>query len=648
MHTLKKHIILFFFFLLIGMSIKAQTPQELEARRIENVELRLDEYAIQYPKIKSKKVDVDVNTSLEEFAIAVTRESKVSMTIHPDIKGKVNISLSEAPISDVLLYLCKAYSLDLDFSGSIISLIPYEAPKPKKEAKKVDVKYTAFSKKLEINLNNDTLDMVLEEISRQSGRNIIATKEVSNQIVGGYIGATDFEDALRQLAIRNDLELNENEKGFFEFSKKQKEVANNPNNPNNRNNSRNSSANKNNSGYIKSNVSSDTTGLDLISLEVDDAQLSEVIRDVSNKLGVDYYLYTDMTETVSIRIKDLTYDDFLKKILQGTKYEFNYNNDVYLIGDAFEDNLFVAEVVQLEHRSVKEVTKAIPDDLMNKDIKVKEFNELNALMVSGSKLQVEKLKDFINDLDRPVPVVEIELLIIDVNRTRSTSTGVEAGISSEPVPSGGTLFPGINFTFSSSSVNQLLDIITGTGVVNLGQVTPNFYATLQAVESSGLIKVRQTPRLSTLNGKEATFKNGETRYYLEQNTFTTPGLNTVVETAQVFKAVEANFEVKIEPFVSGDENVTLDISVQQESFVGQLLPNAPPPTVSRGIESSIRVKNGEMIVLGGLESISIEESGQGVPVIQRIPVLKWFFSKRTRGKTKTKLLIFVKPTIVYE
>ena len=54
-----------------------------------------------------------------------------------------------------------------------------------------------------------------------------------------------------------------------------------------------------------------------------------------------------------------------------------------------------------------------------------------------------------------------------------------------------------------------------------------------------------------------------------------------------------------------------------------------------------------MILLGGLEELKKEDSGTGVPLLSRIPLIKWFFSSRKKGKNTSKLHIFIKPTVVY-
>ena len=61
----------------------------------------------------------------------------------------------------------------------------------------------------------------------------------------------------------------------------------------------------------------------------------------------------------------------------------------------------------------------------------------------------------------------------------------------------------------------------------------------------------------------------------------------------------------------------------------------------------IRVRNDEMVMLGGMETISKTEAGDGLPVLSRIPIIKWFFSSRSRSKSKSVQVVFIKPTIIH-
>ena len=125
------------------------------------------------------------------------------------------------------------------------------------------------------------------------------------------------------------------------------------------------------------------------------------------------------------------------------------------------------------------------------------------------------------------------------------------------------------------------------------------------------------------------------------------GLNNNILQSGTWKSTDANLSVSIKPFISTDENVTLTITVEKSSFLGRAGQNAPPGKSTQKFESLVRVKNNEMILLGGLDELRKEDSGTGVPLLSRIPIIKWFFSSRKKAKSDTKLHIFIKPTIVY-
>lgn len=155
-----------------------------------------------------------------------------------------------------------------------------------------------------------------------------------------------------------------------------------------------------------------------------------------------------------------------------------------------------------------------------------------------------------------------------------------------------------------------------------------------------------TPRLATLNGHEASMSIGNTEYYLELQTHLYGTQNPQQTTTQEYKAINAELSIKIKPVVSADDQITLDIVVQQSDFTERISKTAPPGSVNRDFTSQIRVKNEEMILLGGLMKKRKSDSGSGTPLLSRIPIIKWFFSSRKHEKSDSKLSVLIKPTIV--
>lgn len=293
------------------------------------------------------------------------------------------------------------------------------------------------------------------------------------------------------------------------------------------------------------------------------------------------------------------------------------------------------------------IVSIIPDEIKS-DLDIKVDYELNSFLVSGPASNINRFKKFVNEIDKPVPVVLIEVMIIEVKKSASVETGISWGIGDAPVNTQGKLFPTTDVTLGANTVNKIIGGFDGFGSFNMGKVIPEFFANIKAMEANGNLKIRSSPKLSTLNGHRANLSIGETTYYVvtNQNFFG----SQVPTTSQVrnYLPIDAELAIGIKPLVSGDGQVTLDINVVQSDFSGERIEDdAPPGLTSREFSSIIRMQNQDLAILGGLEEKVKNDSGNGVPFLARIPVIKWLFSQRKREDTKQKLTILIKPTVIY-
>ncbi|ALM08798.1 general secretion pathway protein GspD [Sediminicola sp. YIK13] len=289
----------------------------------------------------------------------------------------------------------------------------------------------------------------------------------------------------------------------------------------------------------------------------------------------------------------------------------------------------------------------LPDDV-KADLDIKIDYELNSFLVSGPSANINRFKKFIKEIDKPVPVILIEVMLIEVKKSASVETGISWGLGDEPTTTKGDLFPTTDLTLGAKTVNKVIGGFDGFGSFNVGKVVPNFFATIKALEENGNLKIRSTPKLSTLNGHRANLSIGETTYYVvtSQNFFGSQ-IPTSSEIRN-YQPIDAELAISIKPLVSGNGQVTLDINVIQSDFSGTRIENdAPPGLTSREFSSIIRMQDQDLAVLGGLEEKVKNDSGSGVPLLARIPIIKWLFSKRKREDSKQKLTILIKPTVIY-
>ena len=622
--------------------ISAVSAQDIGDERFKELAVRLEEYAAEFPKI-DKEIDIAITGTLQDFAIAFSKETKLNLVIDPSINQRVVVNFAETKPRDILLYLCKFYNLDISFSGTILALIAFKSPPPEAVAKTIKANYNAYNNKLELDLRFDTLDLVLKKISEITQTNLIPSKAASTEVVSGYVGPTDLDDALEQMARRNDLVIYKTDKNYYLVDKKTSD------NPNALIDNRTPAANTPNTSPVAGNLvqmSKDSSGTAYFSVHVQGIPMIDIIREASQLFGCDLVLYAEPNNPVTLQVDSIPFRSLLDYLFNGSKYGYTEENNIYFIGDRNLEGVRQSVLHQMQHRSVKDIIKYIPKDILA-DVHIDEFIELNSLILSGSSANITQVINFLKDIDKTVPVVNIELTIVDVTKSSEVNVGLEFGVANKKVTPGGVLYPGVDFTFSSDAVNQLLGMLSNNNIINLGKVKPNFYATLKAIEDNGYANVNSKPRLSTINGREATFTIGETRYYEVRRTTLQGDNNPISLQDRNFQSVNADFTIRIVPIISGDENVTLEIDVKQSDFIGQISNDAPPAQVNRSFNSNIRIKNEDMIVLGGLESKSVSGSGSGVPGLARIPILKWFFGKQRRSNEKSKLLIFIKPTILY-
>lgn len=598
----------------------------------------------------NEKVDLSINgSSIQEFIRAIAASNNLNVNVDPTIDVKVSNNFSKVTAQDVFLFLCKSYNLDITFVGPIMSFVKYTAPVTPAKAlavKKINTSYESTAGLLSFDLQNDTLSQVAKEITKQTGKNIIFSPDLSGKVVSGFVQNSPINSALEKLAFANDMKVSVTPDNFFIFEKKQPvvEAGKNNNNSNSTNNSNFglNSGNKNNSNIIVKDG--------LISIDAQNIAISDLVASVSKELAKEYFLFNELKGTTSLKINQSSYDDFLRLLFNGTDFTFKKEGEIYLLGDRNLEGLRQTKLITLKNRTIEKVLEFIPAEL-KKGVDIKTFSDLNGLIVSGSQPRINELEAFIRQIDLIVPLVHIEVIIADVRKSNTISTGISAGIGAKPAAATqGGLLPQVDLSLNATAINNLISGINGFGVINLGSVTPNFYLTIKALEEQGALKIRSTPQIATLNGHEAKIKVGSTVYYLEvQNNLinTNNNSNTNITQSQQYKSLDADLSITINPQVSGDEQITMSVGVTQSSFTERISETAPPGKLNRDFQSLIRVKNGEMIMLGGLEENSNSSSGKGLPLISRIPVLKWIFGNRTKSKTENKLTIFIKPTIIY-
>lgn len=627
---------------ILTVSAQVTTSQD----RLKAIEERLRNLAVTVPGL-NQPVQLSMSgASAQEFLRALAQSNNLNINIDPQLNFKVYTNFRNETAMNVILFIAKEYDLDINLIGSIMSVTKVQTPKPAVLPKDFRINYNASNEYLGFELNNDTLSQVAKKISQLSQKNVVVPVALMGKKVSGFIAAAPFEVALEKLAYANELKMNKTNDGVFIFQSlgEGEELYVNGDNATAVKRGNRSAAQSGPSSFSL-NGKKDNQGNRTVSVDALNTPILDLIKSASSEVGANYFIYSDIKGTVSTRLSGIGYDTFLTALLQGTEYTYKKDGGVYLIGDRKLEGLRANRIVQLQHRSLDTIQMMIPNE-WKRGVEIKEFREQNTLLLSGSSPQVNEIENYIKQIDRVVPMVLIEVTLVDVRKGKTVKTGISAGVS-DSVRTGGTILPGIDYTFGANSINNFLSRLGRNGAVNLGRVTPNFYVKLSALENNNNVDIRSVPKLSTLNGHSANLSIGSSRYYSQRTQNVIPSLNAQTVVTEQFTEVNANLEIDIRPVVSGDDQVTLNIKVNISDFIGNPPLNAPPPKSTSKFSSIIRAKNEDMIVLGGLERTESSENGSGIPILSRIPVLKWLFSSREKSNNKVVTLVFIKPTILY-
>lgn len=642
-----RRLLVILFLFVISNHITAQLNSE--DARINEIRAQLSYLSNEFSGL-NEPVKISLSEApIQEFIRGIASSNNLNVSVSKDLDFEVTNNFSNATVKEVFVFLCKEYQLTIDFTGSILSFSRYQKPSEPIAVRienPIDIEYTNETDFLTINVKNDTLGEVARKITEISPRNVIIAPGLENQIVSAFIRNRPFYAALENFAFANNLSLRETDNNFFILEKS--DVA-----------SLGSEKPKfgKNTTQITEYTKPDVSGLQLttlgktLTIRAQDVKISDIVNAAAYELGVYYYVFSIPDAKATLYVENASFDDLLNYIFSGSKFTFKNSEGIYLIGDRNQERLRTTELVTLQNRTVESIQESIPQEL-RKDVDIKEFPDLNALIISGSYTRIEEIKSFLRKIDQPVPVVLIDIMIVEINKDFNLETGFELTLGGDNVPNATSgsynqQGSGVQATLNSRTLNELLRSFSGPGFINLGNLSPNFYASIDALETNGIIKKKSTPKLATMNGSEATLSLGETTFYAETNNSFIGAQNPALSQGIIYKPINADLSITIKPFVSGDEQITLTIEFNQSNFTNRISPQAPPGAQNKTFSSKIRVRNGETILLGGLDENSVDRSSEGLPFISRIPVVKWILGKNKRTDSKSQINIFIKPSVIY-
>jgi general secretion pathway protein D len=282
----------------------------------------------------------------------------------------------------------------------------------------------------------------------------------------------------------------------------------------------------------------------------------------------------------------------------------------------------------------------------------------NSILINAPDAIYNNLRAALDKLDVRRAQVYVEALIAEMTADRAAEFGIQWQSLSGVEKSGTNGFGGTNFggpgqnvlgiAANPASAGRGLNVGVINGVVNIpgvGQVL-NLNLLIRALESDNNANILSTPTLLTLDNEEARIIIGQNVPFIT-GSYAVTGAATTPTPFQTIERKDVGLTLRVRPQISEGGTVRLQIYQEVSSVVDTILPSpAGVTTNKRAVESTVLVDDGQIIVIGGLIQDSVKETVEKVPLLGDIPLLGALFTYSTRARSKTNLMVFLRPTVL--
>ncbi|NTU43008.1 MAG: type IV pilus secretin PilQ [Nitrospirales bacterium] len=417
-----------------------------------------------------------------------------------------------------------------------------------------------------------------------------------------------------------------------------------------------------------------TTGKDLISLDFQDADIVPILRLLVDVGGYNIVIHPDVKGAITMKLLNVPWDQAmeiilrtfnLEKIVEGNvirittlkafqeeKKAIAETREVFGTAEPVETRVFILNYAEVEK---------IKDSIANAKILSPRGNvsfdtRTKSIVVKDVSSVLSELEKLVAVLDKPTSQVSIETRIVEINNTMARSLGVEWGFLWDPdggraiggsvgsfIPGGLTGSTVTSFPASTTSTPVAPTALT-FGYLNAAK-TLGLDLRLSAIADTGRGKIISNPKVVTTDNQKARIIQGETIPYGELTPSTTAGGMSTISTK--FKDVTLNIEVT--PKISNDGTISMNVVTSKEELVSMdPIANgviAPHTTKIEGT-TTVLVKDGDTMVIGGIYRNGRRDNTSGVPGLMDIPFLGWLFKKTTVEDDTREVLIFITPRLI--
>ena len=538
---------------------------------------------------------------LADFLRLISKTYNVNL-IYENIKPvKITVALEKVNVNDLLNFLITEYNLDYQKMGNIVKVFPAAPP--------TVLAINRKNRLLDVVIKNAPLKTLLLKLSQKGICNVSCEKNIEKTKITLIAKEISCDSFLNLLATKYDFSLVK-QKDFYFLATKKNVPSLTPD-------------------YIfKINYDEQSKFIDI---QAKNMNVQELLSHLMATMKKSYIFVEPLTGKVNVNLKSNNLESLLDSICESTHVGWYKKEDIYYFGPDTSSKMVYSTLIKLFHLNVESVFDFIPSTL-KKSLTIKKIPQQNALLVRGNPYNIRLLKDVISQFDTPIAQVLIEVLVVDFKRTDLSEFGLN-------------LQNGQNSFFPGVDVN--IEVNRESGGWTIAKLPSNFLMTIHALAKQGVARIISKPHISTLNGKEASIVVGQKLFYKVKSEIMMGDLSPQTRTTEKIESIEANITLKIKPYVMPGGEVVVEIEPDFNTFLGDVVDNVPPPINYRRLKSTVRLKDGQTIILGGLIQEIVTRNYKGLPWISKLPLIGHLFKNHEKNKENSELVMYITPHIYY-
>jgi type IV pilus assembly protein PilQ len=398
-----------------------------------------------------------------------------------------------------------------------------------------------------------------------------------------------------------------------------------------------------------------------VSLDFKDADIKNILRLIAEVSDFNIITADDVSGKITMRLVDVPWDQALDVILQSRNLGKVQVGNVIRIAPAetlrresqtrleekraterLED--MTTELIPINYATAKDIIPQIKGILSERgDVKVDE--RTNILIVKDIPRNIPNVKQLVKALDTKTPQVLIEARIVEANLTFQKELGIKWGfeIGGGKATAGG----GIATSTLGQTTRSILDLPAipkaGAGAPGIIEflfsrgTIKELDIAISAHENQGDVRIISSPKIATLDNKEATVEQG----------LRIPIRKVDPQSGQIStEFVEANLKLTVTPHVTNDGNIKMNIKAKKDAPDYTVTVDNVPSIDKKEAITEVLVRDNGIVVIAGVYSVEKSKGDEGVPLFNKIPLLGWLFKRETKEDKRKDLLIFISPKIL--